>query len=96
MKTPTKYRHTDGEIVRAIRWADDVTVSDVVDFCDGLARRAGDGWQLYDIEEAVWWPLLPGYWIVADDRSHYPLSHDWFVRYYEEVSDAPAEPRGND
>lgn len=93
MKKWPRYRRKHPVPVCALRWTKDVTVSDLKDFCDGLvvADDVKRVFKVYDENTRVWHEFDYGDWIVDDNGLH-PMTHDRFVRVYEEVSDAPAEP----
>lgn len=92
MKRPKLYRRRR-DAVRAMRWTEDMTVADLKDFCDGLvqANDVEKKFAVYDVALGNWVPFKYGEWIIDDDGLC-PVTHEQFMREYEEVLDAPAEP----
>lgn len=75
--------------VRAIRWTEETPMADLHDFTDGLVRTddVTRNFAVYDIQAGRWRPFEYGDWIVEDGQTHTTMTHDQFVRYYEEAPD---------
>lgn len=85
-----RYRLRAPEI-RAIRWTEDTPLADLHDFTDGGIRiiRLDDETHEFAVfipHSREWQSFDYGDWVGQDYYTVFTMSHDEFVRTYEEVS----------
>jgi len=79
--------------VAAMRWTEDTALPDLVDFCDGQVKIDDPNmrFHVYNIRDHCWHQFHYGDWVVDEEDGLIPMSHERFMRLYEQDSDG-SEP----
>lgn len=80
--------------VAALHWTEDTTLADLSDFCDGLviANDVAREFKVYNVFDKTWRAFGYGDWVVDEQTGLTPMSHERFMRLYEQDSDGNTEP----